>query len=72
MMMKVIVLLLQVYGLFFTVTGWMSFRKIADNRQGGEDGVSKAAFRIFGGAALLNIVMTVNFFAGLVGFGDVL
>lgn len=69
---QVIILLLRLYGLFFTVTGWLALRNIADKRNGSDDGFSKAAFRIIGGAALINIVLTVNFFANLLGFGDVL
>lgn len=71
-LVKVIVMLLQVYGLFFTVTGWLTIRKLADNRQGSESTFKSAMFRIFGGAALINIVLTVNTFAGFLGFGQVL
>ncbi|ASK94736.1 IcmC-like type IV secretion system protein [Xanthomonas campestris pv. trichodesmae] len=72
MLMKVIVLLLQVYGLFYTVTGWVQLRKLHDNRSGGEVSFKSTMFRILGGAALLNVVLTVNTLAKLLGFGRVL
>ncbi|WDJ45394.1 IcmC-like type IV secretion system protein [Xanthomonas campestris] len=71
MVMKVIELLLQVYGLFFTVTGWVQVRKLNENRSGGEVTFRSSMFRILGGAALLNIVLTVNTLAKLLGFGRV-
>lgn len=72
MVMQVIVILLQLYGLFFCVSGFVEIRKLQDNRQGAESTFKSSMFRIFGGAALLNIVLTVNFLAGLLGFGRVL
>lgn len=70
--MHAIVLLLQVYGLYFCVSGFVQIRKLQDNRHGAETTFKGAMFRIFGGSALLNIVLTVNTLAGFLGFGKVL
>lgn len=70
--MKIIVLLLQLFGLFYLVTGFVELRHLQDNRQGSGTTFQGVMFRIFGGSALLNIVVTVNTLAGFVGFGKVM
>jgi intracellular multiplication protein IcmC len=72
MVMQVIVLLLQLFGFFYVVTGFVELRHLQDNRQASGTTFKGVMLRIFAGSALLNIVLTVNTLAGFVGFGKVM
>lgn len=71
-LLKIIILLMQTFGLFFVVSGFMQMRKLQDNRQGSDVTVKGTLFRIFAGSALLNLVLTVNTVSGWLGFGSVM
>lgn len=72
LLMKALLLLIQLFGLFFLVTGLLQMRQLSDNRNGSDVSVKGTMFRTFGGAAMLNMVLTVNTVAGILGFGSVL
>lgn len=72
LMLKGLILLIQLYGLFFVVSGFSKMRKLSDGQAANDVTPASVLYRVFGGALLLNIVLTVNTLAGIAGFGRVL
>lgn len=68
---KALILILQTFGLWYSISGWLMVRHLNSGRAPQDVTPKKATFRIFGGGLLLNIVLTINMFAGFFGFGKV-
>lgn len=62
----------RLYGYWSFASGWMTLRKLGSNSHGQNDSFKQALIKLFAGAAMINIVETVNVVTSTFGFGDFL
>ncbi len=71
-MTKVLIMCVRLIGYAAFVKGWLTLKRIGDGTQGADEAFSRAMIHLFFGAALINIVATVNIVTSTFGFGNVL